>query len=445
MLITVTVLKTGFAPWLGDQLSWISLLLPAIVANIVAALYAWRRGLTALAFGPNTVFIVAFAAGVLGPIGIAWQREGLSQVARIDASRALLATTLVVYAMILALGVILLTRFRPILPRRALLVPLAAICWTHLVGSSLLHLGERGLWTTGAALLLAALLMTRLHSALVWSAAILVWAVSLTADPGSVSDTPLVVGSSGAMATSGLTTACLAVLTSGRFWNVAMPLIAALALTNSFGLLENVAAAQEVDDHYRPGPTVSVAALATGLAAVIGGGAPVTVYIGHPAYKHRGARFFYGLMTAAMLVGGGLLLDAANARRLPIEVAFGAILYVGSQVGILPRRHLKGARQWLLALAASLPILCAWARPALGIAGPVVELLGKGGGLVSVAWSLLAFEPMSRRERAGLLALLGAGTLIGIVHAPILSAPASVIAGGYGILAGLALARSPDR
>jgi hypothetical protein len=185
LVITIALLQSSVSRALGQSLPWISVLLPAIFANCASALYARRHGLTALAFGPNTVFIVVFGRAILGPQNLEWSAAGWTDAARIEASLALLGASLLIYAGVVALGVLAMVRWRPVLPRKALVIPLAAICWTHLVGTSVQSLASESLAVWLPAALLFGLLFFTTKGPLTWLFAVGLWAVLSSASKTS--------------------------------------------------------------------------------------------------------------------------------------------------------------------------------------------------------------------------------------------------------------------
>lgn len=251
--------------------------------------------------------------------------------------------------------------------------------------------------------------------------------------------------------------------------SVAGPYLASavpLALANYVFDLENIESAHAAGDAY---PTRSVM-LANGASsmfgALMGNPFPVTVYVGHTAYKEMGAGIGYTFGSGLVMflvsifgLGGFLLSIIPMAAIAPILIFIG-IVTANQVVRETPKNEVPvifvclfpwiGA--WALTLANN--ILKAAGTNAGKVGWAVIEkagvdftglyALGNGAPLSSLLWGCIAIFAITDKPLKGALAALVAAVMafFGIIHhsVPVLGGDAQVMfALSYGMVAALLL------
>lgn len=234
---------------------------------------------------------------------------------------------------------------------------------------------------------------------------------------------------------------------------VAMP----FALLTVVGGINNVVSARYAGDQYKTRDVLLIDAASTLCAALAGGVAQSTPYIGHAAYKSMGARLYYGAWTG-LLVGGGALVGGVGfaVAALPLAAIAPVMMFVGLEIAsqafrISPRRHTAAVLLAFLPTIANLllirseallahieetfraaPNICsetlAEAERLLTLAATtfhldLLRMLGHGFLLTAMFWGALLAHMIdgALRRAAATLIGLSALTLIGAVHSPLAS------------------------
>ncbi len=433
VLVVLVLLRQQTLDLTGISLSWWALVAPALLASVLASLSARFSGTTALPFGPNAVFVLAFARG-LGPASLGMcSASGGNDCGRELAG--LFAAALIVYAAMVAGLTLLILRLRLERFRRVLLMPLAAICWTYLVFAPALKVAAESVAIIVPTIALLVLLLAGARKLVPWVVAGALWFVIAWV----TNDFPQATAAHAAAAVPGFAGATVwSWLMRWTFWMDALPLVAPIAIANAFGIIENLAATREVGDDASPGHTLGIVTIGTLTGVALGATAPTTVYVGHTAFRRRGARWAYGLCMVPPLCAMGMYGHKV-ADLLPASIFFGATAYVGVTVGMLPRRYLESAADIGRALLVAIPVLTAAFVPAVH---PVIAWVARGGGLTAVGWAFMAFGERGSLAREGAAWAMALASLLGIVHAQPLTLASYVTAAAYVALAvGLRLIR----
>ncbi len=428
VLVVLMLLRQQTLELTGIALHWWALVAPALIASVLASFSARASGATALPFGPNAVFVLAFARG-LGPasLGMCTQAGGAECGRELG---GLFTAALLVYAAMVAGLTLLILKLRLERYRRVLLMPLAAICWTYLVVAPALKVAAESIAVIVPTVALLVLLLAGVRRFAPWLVALGLWFVIawLTHDfpqPSAAHAVASLPGFSPRVVWMWLS--------RWTFWMDALPLVAPIAIANAFGIIENLAAAREVGDHASPSHTLGIVTIGTLTGAALGATAPTTVYVGHTAFRRRGARWAYGLCMVPPLCAMGMF-GHRLADLLPATIFFGATAYVGVTVGLLPRRHLKNVGDVARVLLVALPVLTAAFVPT---SHPAIAWLARGGGLTAVGWAFLCFAERDSRAREAAAWAMAVASLLGIVHAPPLGVVSFMTALAY---TGVALA-----
>jgi adenine/guanine/hypoxanthine permease len=124
-----------------------------------------------------------------------------------------------------------------------------------------------------------------------------------------------------------------------------LPIAFPFALLTIIGGINNTESARVAGDEYRTRDILLTEALATVVAALFGGVAQSTPYIGHPAYKLMGGRAAYTLATGLFIgIGGALGVMSFVVEAIPEAVITPILLFVGIEIVAQafiesPRRH----------------------------------------------------------------------------------------------------------
>ena len=218
-----------------------------------------------------------------------------------------------------------------------------------------------------------------------------------------------------------------------------LPLIVPFALLTVVGGVNNTESARVAGDEYDVRSILLAEAGATLLAGVAGGVAQTTPYIGHPAYKHMGARAGYTWLTGLFIGAGGILGFLANLIELiPLAVLAPVLVFLSLNITVqafsaVPLRHAPAVAlsffpsiARLLTIEMSNPKFIAPERftqlldmPEGGLpALAVIVALGNGFIITATLWAAFVVEMTERRLRAA-AAYLGVGGVLccfGIIH-----------------------------
>jgi AGZA family xanthine/uracil permease-like MFS transporter len=259
----------------------------------------------------------------------------------------------------------------------------------------------------------------------------------------------------------------------GETWQ-ALPVALPFALATVIGGIDNTESAIAAGDHYRTRDILLTEAVATIVAGTCGGVIQNTPYIGHPAYKAMGARAGYTLATG-LVIGVGAMVGVISVLVgiLPEAAVAPILVFIGLEITAqaflaTPARHAPAvALAFLPAIAALLLIefgtlLAAFGKTAEDLAGEAaraveaIRLLGNGFILSALLWGAGAAWIVDRRlvAAAAVFALASLATLCGAIHSPLASGglfwPGTLashwpglLAGGYGLLAGLLVLLAP--
>lgn len=214
-----------------------------------------------------------------------------------------------------------------------------------------------------------------------------------------------------------------------------LPIAFPFALLTIIGGINNTESARVAGDEYRARDILLTEAFATVVAAVCGGVAQSTPYIGHPAYKAMGGRAAYTLATGLFVgIGGALGIMSFVVEAIPEAVITPILLFVGieivSQAFVeLPRKHVPAVAFSIVPVVAYLVLT--HADSLLGKLDPstvlpkalteeydILRAVGHGFILTAILWGgFLADLIDGKFRRASIFILLCAAfTLFGFIH-----------------------------
>ena len=218
-----------------------------------------------------------------------------------------------------------------------------------------------------------------------------------------------------------------------------LPLIIPFALLTVVGGVNNAESARVAGDDYDVRSILLAEAAATLVAGLVGGVAQTTPYIGHPAYKHMGARAGYTWLTGVFIGVGGMLGYLSNLIELiPLPVLAPVLVFLALNITVqafsaVPPRHTPAvaicffpslARLVTIELGnpkfiaperfAQLMNLAEHGLPTMA----VIVALGNGFIITATLWAAFVVEMIEQRLRAA-AAYLAAGAALccfGIIH-----------------------------
>ena len=214
-----------------------------------------------------------------------------------------------------------------------------------------------------------------------------------------------------------------------------LPIAFPFAMITIIGGINNTESARVAGDEYRTRDILLTEAIATVVAALFGGVAQSTPYIGHPAYKAMGGRAAYTLATGLFIgIGGALGLMSFVVAAIPEAVITPILIFVAIEIVSqafmeTPRRHVPAVAFAMIPVVAYL--VFTYADSLLGKLDPSVVLpksitdeenilraAGHGFILTAILWgSFLADLIDGRLRRAGVFFFLCAAlTLFGFIH-----------------------------
>ena len=212
-----------------------------------------------------------------------------------------------------------------------------------------------------------------------------------------------------------------------------LPIAIPFGLLTVIGGINVTESARVAGDDYRTRDVLLVEAVATLAAAVTGGVAQSTPYIGHPAYKAMGGRAAYTLATG-LFVGLGATLGVVPflVQAIPTAAVMPILLFIGLEIvtqahHATPRRH---AAAVILAFVPTLVELVRIELSSFGItlaslpagdnrdAFQAILVLGHGFILSAMLWGGAAAHLIDGRTKAAaaLLATCALFSLFGLVH-----------------------------
>jgi adenine/guanine/hypoxanthine permease len=214
-----------------------------------------------------------------------------------------------------------------------------------------------------------------------------------------------------------------------------LPIAFPFALLTIIGGINNTESARVAGDEYRTRDILLTEAIATVVAALFGGVAQSTPYIGHPAYKAMGGRAAYTLATGFFIgIGGTLGVMSFVVEAIPEAVITPILLFVGIEIVSQafvesPRRHISAVAFAITPVVAYLVLT--YAESLIGkldsatllpksLTGELDTLRAVGHGfiLTAILWGgFLADLIDGQVRRAGAFLLLCAGlSLFGLIH-----------------------------
>jgi adenine/guanine/hypoxanthine permease len=214
-----------------------------------------------------------------------------------------------------------------------------------------------------------------------------------------------------------------------------LPIAFPFALLTIIGGINNTESARVAGDAYRTRDILLTEALATVVAALFGGVAQSTPFIGHPAYKAMGGRAAYTLATG-LFVGIGGMLGAMSfvIGTIPEAVITPILLFVGVEIvsqafAESPRKHAPAVAFAIIPVVAYLVLT--YAGSLIGKLDPatilpkaltdehtILRAVGSGFIMTAMLWGgFLADLIDGKLHRAGVFMLICAGlTLFGFIH-----------------------------
>ncbi|MGB3377123.1 MAG: hypothetical protein WBA87_18525 [Microbacterium sp.] len=216
-----------------------------------------------------------------------------------------------------------------------------------------------------------------------------------------------------------------------------------LALANYVFDLENIEAAEAAGDHYKARPVMLVNGGATMIGALLGNPYPVTVYIGHTAYKEMGAGIGYTLVNGITMFAVGLFgLSALLLSIVPMAAIAPILIYIGVVTANQVVRETPKVEIPVIFIAL-FPWIANWANSlvnnvlksvgtnagevgadALNAAGTYytgIANLGNGAPLSSLLWGMIAIFAIRNKPINGVIVSILAAIVafFGIIHAPV--------------------------
>lgn len=213
-----------------------------------------------------------------------------------------------------------------------------------------------------------------------------------------------------------------------------------LALANYVFDLENIEAAEAAGDHYRARPVMLVNGGATMIGALMGNPYPVTVYIGHTAYKEMGAGIGYTMLNGITMFAVGLFgMSALLLSIVPMAAIAPILVYIGIVTAAQSVRETPKVELPVI-FVALFPWIANWANSLIGNtlksvgtnAGEVgadalnsagtyftgIAALGNGAPLSSLLWGMIAIFAIRNLPLRGAVisAIAGVLSFFGIIH-----------------------------
>jgi AGZA family xanthine/uracil permease-like MFS transporter len=214
-----------------------------------------------------------------------------------------------------------------------------------------------------------------------------------------------------------------------------LPIAFPFALITIIGGINNTESARVAGDGYRTRDILLTEAIATVVAALFGGVAQSTPYIGHPAYKAMGGRAAYTLATGLFIgIGGVLGIMSFVVEAIPEAVITPILLFVG--IEIVSQAFIESPRRHAPAVALSIVpavgyLVLTYADSFVGKLDPAILLpralteelsilhaVGHGFILTAILWGGFLAELIDGKFRsaASYLLLCAAFTMFGLIH-----------------------------
>jgi AGZA family xanthine/uracil permease-like MFS transporter len=214
-----------------------------------------------------------------------------------------------------------------------------------------------------------------------------------------------------------------------------LPIAFPFALLTIIGGINNTESARVAGDDYRARDILLVEAFSTVIAALFGGVAQTTPYIGHPAYKAMGGRSAYSIAAGLFIgIGGALGVVSFVIGAIPEAVITPILLFVG--ISIVSQAFIESPRKHAPAVAfAIMPVVgylvLTYADSLVGKLDPAVVLpaaltaelgilraVGHGFILTAILWGgFLAHLIDGKIRSAAVYSLICAAfSLFGLIH-----------------------------
>ncbi len=254
----------------------------------------------------------------------------------------------------------------------------------------------------------------------------------------------------------------------------ALPVALPFALATIIGGIDNTESAIAAGDHYRTREILLTEAIATIAAGLCGGVIQNTPYIGHPAYKAMGARAGYTLATG-LVIGLGAMVGVISALVgiIPEAAVAPILIFIGIEITAqaflaTPARHAPAVALAFVPVIAALlliemgSLLAGLGRGPQDLQGEAartletIRVLGNGFILSALLWGSGVAMIVDRRlvAAAAVFAIASLATLCGVIHSPLPTGGLfwpwasdsrwpGLLAGGYGLLAGLLAVLAP--
>lgn len=270
----------------------------------------------------------------------------------------------------------------------------------------------------------------------------------------------------GAIASAGFTPPSVHVSDIFTFFHVALPYLASavpLALANFVFDIENIESAHTAGDPFPTRPVILADAGSGLVGNFFGNPFPVTVYVGHTAYKDMGAGVGYTLanglamLTVCMFGLGNLLLSIIPMAAIAPILIFIGVVTANQVVRETPKIEIPvifiaifpWIANWGLTLAGNALKAAGTNAGKVGTAALEgagtnfvgLSALGNGAPLISLLWGCIAIFAIRNRPINGAISALIAGVLsaFGIIHsaAPVLGGPGWHMTIAYVMIAAL--------
>lgn len=214
-----------------------------------------------------------------------------------------------------------------------------------------------------------------------------------------------------------------------------LPIAFPFALITIIGGINNTESARVAGDEYRTRDILLTEGAATVFAALFGGVAQTTPYIGHPAYKAMGGRAAYTLATGLFIgIGGALGALSVVIEAIPEAVITPILLFVGIEIVsqafvAAPRRHAPAVTFAIIPAVGYLVLnytdtFIGKLDPgtiipaALAAEQVILRAVGNGFVLTAILWGgLLADLIDGRMRRSAVYSFICAAcTMFGLIH-----------------------------
>jgi adenine/guanine/hypoxanthine permease len=214
-----------------------------------------------------------------------------------------------------------------------------------------------------------------------------------------------------------------------------LPVAFPFALLTIIGGINNTESARVAGDAYKTRDILLTEAFATIVAALFGGVAQSTPYIGHPAYKAMGGRAAYTLATGLFIgIGGMLGAMSLVVGVIPEAVITPILLFVGIEIAVQafiesPRQHVPAVVISIIPAVGYLVLtqingLLGELHPAPLLSADrmsqmnILRALGQGFILTAILWGGFLSDLVDNKlRRAGVFMILCAVfTLFGFMH-----------------------------